>query len=129
MIHCSIDSVDYTICFYNFCFSEVVQHSLERSAFVDRASVLTAVAETLQGFVNVYEGFNSFPEIFSPISKVLRKLAEQHHMPEILQNKLSDIAQHIEKKADEHHILRQPLRMRKQKPVPIKMLNPKFEDK
>ncbi|KAL3501525.1 hypothetical protein ACH5RR_035974 [Cinchona calisaya] len=93
-----------------------------------RASVLTAVTETLQGFVNVYEGFSSFPEIFLPIFKVVHKLAEQHHMPEILQNKLRHVAQDIEKKADEHHILRRPLQIRKQKPIPIKMLNPKFED-
>ena len=50
-------------------------------------------------------------------------------MPEMLKDKLRDVAQFIEKKADEHHVLRQPLQMRKQKPVPIKMLNPKFEDK
>lgn len=93
-----------------------------------RASVIAAVAETLKGFVNLYEGFNSFPEIFLPISKVLHKLAGQHCMPEMLKDKLRDVAQFIEKKADEHHVLRQPLQMRKQKPVPIKMLNPKFED-
>ncbi|XP_027096915.1 uncharacterized protein [Coffea arabica] len=93
-----------------------------------RASVIAAVAETLKGFVNLYEGFNSFPEIFLQISKVLHKLAGQHCMPEMLKDKLRDVAQFIEKKADEHHVLRQPLQMRKQKPVPIKMLNPKFED-
>lgn len=93
-----------------------------------RASVIAAVAETLKGFVNLYEGFNSFPEIFLPMSKMLHKLAGQHHMPEILKDKLRDVAERIDKKADEHHVLRQPLQMRKQKPVPIKMLNPKFED-
>ncbi|KAL3511019.1 hypothetical protein ACH5RR_030420 [Cinchona calisaya] len=93
-----------------------------------RANVLAAVTETLKGFVNIYEAFNCFPEIFLPMSKVLHKLAEQHHMPEMLQHKLRDVAQLIDEKADEHHVLRQPLQMRKQKPVPIKMLNPKFED-
>lgn len=96
---------------------------------MNRAGVLAGVTETLKGFVNVYEAFNSFPEIFLPISKLLSKLADKHHMPETLQNNLRDLSQLIEKKADEHHALRQPLQMRKKKPVPIKMLNPKFEDK
>ncbi|KAH1238995.1 hypothetical protein GmHk_08G023538 [Glycine max] len=60
-----------------------------------RASVLVAVIETLQGYVNVYEGLN--------------------------------VAELIKLKVDKHHTLRRPLQMRKQKPVPIKLLNPKFE--
>ncbi|KAL1811818.1 hypothetical protein ACET3Z_021883 [Daucus carota] len=93
-----------------------------------RASILVAVIETLRGYVTVYEGFNSFPEIFLPLSKILRKLAGQVHVPSELQAKLQNVAELIEKRADEHHTLRRPLEMRKQKPVPIKLLNPKFEE-
>lgn len=60
---------------------------------------------------------------------MLHKLAGQVHVPSELQTKLQDVAKLIEKKADEHHTLRRPLEMRKQKPVPIKLLNPKFEEK
>ncbi|KAM1326924.1 hypothetical protein PS2_011009 [Malus domestica] len=65
-----------------------------------RASVLVTVIETLREFVIVYEGFSSFPEIFLPISVLLLEVAEQDNIPQL----------------------------RKQKPVAIKMLNPKFEE-
>lgn len=94
-----------------------------------RASILVAVIETLRGYVNIYEGFNSFPEIFLPISKILLKLAAQTLVPNELRMKVRDVAHLIEKKALEHHMLRRPLEMRKQKPLPIKLLNPKFEEK
>lgn len=94
-----------------------------------RASMLASVIETLRGFINVYEGFSSFPEIFLPISKLLLELAAQEHVPNALQDKIRDVSQVIEKKAHEHHhMLRRPLQMRKQKPVPIRLLNPKFEE-
>nr|GMD81684.1 nucleolar protein 14 isoform X1 [Ipomoea batatas] len=93
-----------------------------------RASILVAIMETIQGFVNIYEGLNSFPEIFMPIAKLLNELAAQNHMPDILQEKIKSVIQLIENKVEENHRLRQPLRMRKQKPVPIKMVNPKFEE-
>ncbi|KAF7124640.1 hypothetical protein RHSIM_Rhsim12G0073500 [Rhododendron simsii] len=93
-----------------------------------RASTLASVIETLRGFVNACEGFSSFPEIFSPISKLLPELAEQEHMPYALRDNIRDVFQLIEKKVQEHHMLRRPLQMRKQKPVPIKLLNPKFEE-
>lgn len=96
---------------------------------VCRASILVAIMETIQGFVNIYEGLNSFPEIFMPIAKLLNQLAAQNHMPDILQEKIKSVIQLIENKVEENHRLRQPLRMRKQKPVPIKMVNPKFEEK
>ena len=91
--------------------------------------MLASVIETLLGFVNIYEGFSSFPEIFLPILKLLPELAEQELMPNVLQDKIRDVSQLIEKKSHEHHMLRRPLQMRKQKPVPIKLLNPKFEEK
>ncbi|KAL6965529.1 hypothetical protein U1Q18_036579 [Sarracenia purpurea var. burkii] len=93
-----------------------------------RASMLPSIIEILRGFVIAYEGFSSFPEIFLPISRFLPELAVQEHMPNSLQHKIKDIYQIIEKKAHEHHVLRRPLQMRKQKPVPIKLLNPKFEE-
>ncbi|XP_024991040.1 nucleolar protein 14 isoform X1 [Cynara cardunculus var. scolymus] len=93
-----------------------------------RASMLVTVVDTLQGYANIYEEFKSFPEIFLPISNLLVELTAQDHMPVALKDKLRATAQQIEKKADEHHILRRPLQMRKQKPVPIKLLNPKFEE-
>ncbi|XP_057961275.1 uncharacterized protein LOC131153166 [Malania oleifera] len=93
-----------------------------------RAGVLLSVIETLRGFVDAYEEFNSFPEIFLPISTLLFEVAEQQHMLNSLQDKFKAVAELIKKKAHEHYMERQPLQMRKQKPVPIKLLNPKFEE-
>ncbi|XP_030449265.1 uncharacterized protein LOC115671769 isoform X1 [Syzygium oleosum] len=93
-----------------------------------RASVLASVIETLSGFASIYGKLSSFPEIFMPISTLLLEVAQQQNMPNELQNKFEDVAQLIKRKADEHQMLRQPLQLRKQKPVPIKQLNPKFEE-
>lgn len=93
-----------------------------------RASILVTVLETLQGFVNVYKELISFPEIFMPISKLLRKLVGENHIPDALKEKIKDVSQLIDTKSQEHQMLRQPLKMRKKKPVPIRMLNPKFEE-
>ncbi|XP_060215058.1 uncharacterized protein LOC132641933 [Lycium barbarum] len=93
-----------------------------------RASMLVTVLETLQGFVNVYKELISFPEIFMPISKLLCKLAGENHIPESLREKINGVSQLIDTKSEEHHLLRQPLKMRKKKPVPIRMVNPKFEE-
>ncbi|KAG6708692.1 nucleolar protein 14 isoform X1 [Carya illinoinensis] len=93
-----------------------------------RAGVLVTVIETLRGYVNIYEGLSSFPEIFLPISVLLLEVAQQENMPYVLQDKFKDVAQLIQTKAEEHYLLRHPLQMRKQKPVPIKLLNPKFEE-
>ncbi|KAJ0914219.1 putative nucleolar protein [Helianthus annuus] len=93
-----------------------------------RASMLVAVVDTLQGYVNIYEEFKSFPEIFLPISNLLMELEGQDHTPDALKDKIKATVQLINKKADEHHMLRLPLQMRKQKPVPIKLVNPKFEE-
>lgn len=93
-----------------------------------RASVLMTVIETLRGFVDIYGGLNSFPEIFLPLATLLLDLAQQENMPAALQEKFKDAAEVIKKKVDEHHTVRWPLQMRKKKPVPIKLLNPKFEE-
>lgn len=94
-----------------------------------RASALVTVIETLRGFVEIYDGLNSFPEIFLPIATLLLEVSQQKHIPEALKDKFNDVAQLIKQKADEAHRLRRPLQIRKQKPVPIKLLNPKFEEK
>ena len=91
--------------------------------------MLVTVIETLRGYASIYEGFSSFPEIFSPISKLMLELSEQENMPRVLTEKFNEVALLIKTKADKHCIQRQPLQMRKQKPVAIKMLNPKFEEK
>ncbi|KAF7809015.1 nucleolar protein 14 [Senna tora] len=93
-----------------------------------RASVLVAVIETLQGYIKVYKGLSSFPEIFLPFLTSLHEIVEQKNIPNALRDKIKDAAELIKLKVDEHHTSRQPLRMRKQKPVPIKLLNPKFEE-
>ncbi|CAN4122028.1 unnamed protein product [Withania somnifera] len=93
-----------------------------------RASILVTVLETVQGFVNVYKELISFPEIFMPTSKLLCKLAGENHIPDALKEKIKDVSHLIDTKSQEHQMLRQPLKMRKKKPVPIKMLNPKFEE-
>lgn len=93
-----------------------------------RVSVLMSVVETLGGFVDIYKELKAFPEIFLPMSQVLTKVAEQQNMPECLREKLTDVSKLIRTKVEDHHKFRQPLQMRKQKPVPIKLLNPKFEE-
>ncbi|GMH26188.1 hypothetical protein Nepgr_028031 [Nepenthes gracilis] len=93
-----------------------------------RASMLVSLVETLKGFVDVYGELRAFPEIFLPISRLLLEVAEQPNLPSLLQDELRCLAQLITKKADEHHKPRRPLQFRKQKPVPIKLLNPKFEE-
>ncbi|PRQ40602.1 putative nucleolar protein [Rosa chinensis] len=93
-----------------------------------RSSVLVTVIETLRGYVGIYEGFSSFPEIFLPISTLVLELSEQENMPSALTDKFKEVAELIKTKADKHCMQRQPLQMRKQKPVAIKMLNPKFEE-
>ncbi|KAJ4830063.1 hypothetical protein Tsubulata_039597 [Turnera subulata] len=93
-----------------------------------RAGVLVTVSETLRGFVDIYKGLSSFPEIFIPISMLLIEVAQEKNMPGALQEKFRDVAESIKNRTEELHLLRQPLQMRKQKPVPIKLLNPKFEE-
>ncbi|CAA3019360.1 nucleolar 14, partial [Olea europaea subsp. europaea] len=91
-----------------------------------RAGVLFANIETLKGFVKSYEGFKSLPEIFLPISKLLGELLKQDYIPDELQVQIVDVNQLIEKKAQEYHLLRQPLRMRKPKIIRTEI--PKFEE-
>lgn len=91
--------------------------------------MLVTVVETLQGYVDIYKDLSSFPEIFLPILRILNELEEQKNMPNALRDKIKNVAEIIKLKVDELHSSRRPLQMRKQKPVPIKLLNPKFEEK
>ncbi|KAL0731371.1 hypothetical protein Bca4012_027465 [Brassica carinata] len=93
-----------------------------------RTSIISSVVETLRGFVEINGGLSSFPEMFMPISALLHQVGNQEKIPQTLRGKLEDAAQLIEKKTEEHHKQRKPLAMRKQKPVAIRMVNPKFEE-
>jgi len=97
--------------------------------FSGRAGVLLSVAECLRGFVIIHEGLCSFPEIFLPISSLLQEILERSELPGTLQDIFHEIIDLVKKRSDEHHASREPLRMRKKKPEPIKQLNPKFEEK
>lgn len=94
-----------------------------------RAGLMVALIETLRGFIEVYGSFTSFPEIFLPMSELMLEIAAEENMPDELQGKLKEASQLISKKAQEHYVLRKPLQMQKQKPMPIKLVNPKFEEK
>jgi nucleolar protein 14 len=91
-----------------------------------RVSVLAAIIEALHGFANINSGYNSFTELFLPTSKLLAELEET--VPNALEVKIRDVREYLQNKCDEYHKLRRPLQMRKQKPVAIKLLNPKFEE-
>ncbi|KAL6599524.1 hypothetical protein ACP70R_045661 [Stipagrostis hirtigluma subsp. patula] len=93
-----------------------------------KAGVLLSVAECLRGFVIIHEELCSFPEIFLPISSLLQEILDKSHLPGTLCNIFHEVIDLIKKRSDECHASREPLRMRKKKPEPIKQLNPKFEE-
>lgn len=93
-----------------------------------KAGIFLIVIETLKGFVNIYEKLSSFSEVFLPLSDLLHEVLQKTNLPSLLQGNVRDVIALITTKAEEHQMLRQPLQMRKQKPVPIKLLNPKFEE-
>ncbi|ONK64384.1 uncharacterized protein A4U43_C07F25240 [Asparagus officinalis] len=93
-----------------------------------KASILVTVLETLKGFINIYEKLSAFSEIFSPVSELLHEVLKKANLPSLLQDNVRDIIDLIKIKVDEHQMWRRPLLMRKQKPVPIKLINPKFEE-
>lgn len=116
---------------YPIDFLKVMDMQADSSFFASdnfKASILLSLAETLKGFVNTYEGLSSFPEIFLPISALLHEVLQEAKLPGILRGNMEDVVDLIKRKTDEHHVLRQPLQMRKQKQVPIKLLTPKFEE-
>lgn len=119
-------------CSIHLAFFSLLEHiyvSFSLFSFFCRASVLLSVAETLKGFIIVYEGLSSFPEIFLPIDNLLHEILQNSNVPELLRDKIQDLSDLVKKVTSEHHMTRQPLQMRKQKPVPVKLLNPKFEEK
>ncbi|KAM7252462.1 hypothetical protein ACFE04_024345 [Oxalis oulophora] len=93
-----------------------------------RTSILANVVENLGAFVEIYKELSSFPELFLPISTLLNEVAQGKKMPVALQDKMTHLSQLITDNVDEHHIWRRPLQMRKQKPMPMKLVNPKYEE-
>ncbi|KAL6893493.1 hypothetical protein ACP4OV_007591 [Aristida adscensionis] len=93
-----------------------------------KAGVLLSVAECLRGFVIIHEELCSFPEIFIPISSLLQEILDKSNLPGLLCDIFHEVIDLIKKRSDEHHASREPLRMRKKQPEPIKQLNPKFEE-
>lgn len=93
-----------------------------------RVGILLSVSETLRGFVNIYHDIVSFPEVFTSFVPLLHEIVKENQIPESLQLKMTGIASLIKEKIDEHEKLRQPLRMRMKKPMPIKQFNPRFEE-
>jgi nucleolar protein 14 len=87
------------------------------------------VAECLRGFVIIHEELSSFPEIFLPISSLLQEILDKSEVPGLLRDIFHEVIDLIKKRSQEHHASREPLRMRKKLPEPIKQLNPKFEEK
>ncbi|KAH9309727.1 hypothetical protein KI387_037638, partial [Taxus chinensis] len=93
-----------------------------------RVGVIYSVTETLRGFVNIYHDIVSFPEVFTSFVPLLHELAKEASIPVTLQTRMTGVAHLINEKIEEHQMLRNPLRMRLQKPVPIKQFNPRFEE-
>lgn len=91
-----------------------------------RAGLLLSIIEILHGFVTIYDKMISFPELFLPFLKLLHDLIDQNDMPDALKHRIGEVAQLIQTRIEEHHKLRQPLRMRERKIEPIKLLDPKF---
>uniref|UniRef100_A0A7N0U7V8 Nucleolar protein 14 n=1 Tax=Kalanchoe fedtschenkoi TaxID=63787 RepID=A0A7N0U7V8_KALFE len=111
-----------------FMIMELPEDSSFFSSDSFRAGIMISLVETLGGFIEVYESFSSFPELFLPISKLMIEAANGENMPGEMQDKLKELAKLINRKAQGHYVLRQPLQMQKQKPLPIKLVNPKFEE-
>lgn len=93
-----------------------------------KTGVLLSVVECLRGFVIIHEELRSFPEIFMPISSLLQQILEKSDLPALLGELLHEVIGFIKKRSAEHYASREPVQMRKQKPEPIKQLNPKFEE-
>ena len=115
----------------DWCYN-VSQMVLTLGSFVDclcRVGILYSVMKTLSGFVEIHSNILSFPEVFSPFVSLLEALRKDNVLPEGLMTLTTEVHQFITEKVTEHESLRQPLRMRMSKPIPIKMFNPRFEEK
>ncbi|KAH0454269.1 hypothetical protein IEQ34_016193 [Dendrobium chrysotoxum] len=93
-----------------------------------KASMLSFVVKILMEFVIMYQSLSSFPEIFLPIAVMLHEVLHGAKLPGILRSNMEEVAGLISTKASEYQLSRQPLQMRKLKPEPIKLMNPKFEE-
>ncbi|PKU84494.1 nucleolar protein 14 isoform X1 [Dendrobium catenatum] len=93
-----------------------------------KASMLSFLVKILIEFVDMYQSLSSFPEIFLPIAVMLHEVLHGAKLPGILRSNMEEVAGLIRTKASEYQLSRQPLQMRKRKPEPIKLMNPKFEE-
>ncbi|PKA45808.1 Outer envelope protein 61, chloroplastic [Apostasia shenzhenica] len=93
-----------------------------------KASILSHTIKLLKEFINMYERLSSFPEIFLPIADLLRDILHRAKLPGTLRASMEDVNSLVTQKTNQHQMLRQPLQMRRQRPEPIKLLNPKFEE-
>ncbi|KAF0921731.1 hypothetical protein E2562_017001 [Oryza meyeriana var. granulata] len=93
-----------------------------------KAGVLLSVAECLRGFVIIHEELCSFPEIFLPISSLMQEIIDKSDLPGLLLDIFHEVIELVKNRSNEVHASREPLQMRKQKPEPIRQLNPKFEE-
>lgn len=119
---CTIDQVDLFL---------ILEMDADSPYFISddfKASMLSFIMRSLIEFINLYQSLSSFPEIFLPIATMLREVLQNARLPGILKSNIEEVIGLIGKKSSEHQILRQPLQMRKRRPEPIKLLNPKFEE-
>jgi Nop14-like family len=81
------------------------------------------------GYAHVYEDLSAFPDIFQSVFFLLSTILDKCKIPSLLRCNLQEVVDFIKKKTAEHHTLSQPLQMRKKMPEPIRLLNPKYEEK
>ncbi|KAJ7541990.1 hypothetical protein O6H91_10G084500 [Diphasiastrum complanatum] len=93
-----------------------------------RLKMLQIAVRNLQGFLNIYADLSCFPEVFAPFLVVLREVMRANKLPDRLKQSIFEALEFIHAKTEEHDRMRQPLRIRVKRPVPIKQFNPKFEE-
>lgn len=93
-----------------------------------RIAVLNCILKTLKGFSHIYEDTSCYAEVFKPFVLVLQNLLAEKKFPQVIKALLNELVQKLKENIAKHERLRQPLRMRLKKPVPIKQFNPKFEE-
>ncbi|MCO5548652.1 hypothetical protein L7F22_002111 [Adiantum nelumboides] len=93
-----------------------------------RLSVMSCILRTLEGFSHLYDDISCYPEVFYPFVPVLETLSVSKHLSLVVSASISRLLGQIRVNGRKTEKLRQPLRMRLKKPVPIKQFNPKFEE-
>eukprot|EP00897_Mesotaenium_endlicherianum_P006282 jgi/Mesen1/5682/ME000288S04895 len=93
-----------------------------------RAGLIGVCLNLIKGFAAVYSTLPSFPEIFAPLLSTLGQLERQGHLPENLGQLLLEAEEMIRAEKEAGERIRQPVRMRAKRAVPIKQFNPRFED-